>query len=514
MVSRALERLSKALFPFTLVLLLTGCGGGSKPPPPPSVTDINGGVSGSGTVGSLFVIDGNNFGDLSAQTPGYSVDFRDATSDAVVASASVNFTVGDWQNIVIVATVPNGVTALTTYKVTVTTPGGTSAPLNFLVLSSVPFSPSTMSWTQTSPLPAAQQGFPTVIVPIITTTSGTATTASYIYTLGGNTASAGTGNKASNVDTIYYNVIDNSTGSLPNAWTTSSTLLPFKRGFAAAVTANSFNSLVTGNGNIYVLGGLDDTGSAADTVYYASLKTDGTIPAAGTTGTWTATTKLPKALYAEGAVIFHGNIYVVGGNDSTNLPVSNVYSAKINSDGTLGAWQSQPDLPVALAYHQLVTAAGYLYVLGGDTGNLSPIDPITNAMQTAYYQYTLYYNQINIRTGALLNTPWMTNANSIGKNREKFAAIASGSNIFINGGLYNGASSASSESSYATINADGSVQPFGGAKNGNTIDSLGGYNPYNHSAAYFVDSSGNPHVLILGGADVGTGTAETGAFYQ
>ncbi|MBI3812517.1 MAG: IPT/TIG domain-containing protein [Nitrospirae bacterium] len=469
----------------------------------PTVTDINGGLSGSGTVGSLFIIDGNNFGDLSAApASGYSVDFRDSGTSAVVATASVDFVAGNWANIFIEGTVPNTLTASTTYKVTVTTPSGTSAASNFLILGSVSFSPSTILWTATSSLPAAQQGFPSVIVPI--------GTSSYIYALGGNTSTGTAADKTLNVDTVDFNVMDNATGALVNASWASTTSLPDKRGFAAAVSANSFNSLVSGNGNLYVLGGLDGTGVATSTVYYASLNSDGTIPASGT-GAWTTTTALPQALFAESAVIFHGRIYVAGGNDSTGAPVATVYSAKLNSDGTLGNWDTGlPALPEARAYHQLVTFAGYLYVLGGDNAAADPITKMAGASQS-----TIYYNQVNIRNGALVNTPWTTNGSGLIKNVEKHTAVVAGSYILVSGGLYGGDTSGSTEESYASINTDGSVASFGGATGSHTISgSAGGYNFFNHSATYFVDVSGNPHVLILGGEDTNDGSLHLGVWYQ
>ncbi len=477
----------------------------------PVVTDINGGLSGSGAANSLFIIDGNNFGDLSTAPTStlypYSVDFRDASTNNIVASASVNFTNNDWQNIFIVGTVPNALTALTTYKVTVTTPTGTSAPMDFLILGSVSFSPSSILWSATSALPAAQQGFPTVISSITTTTG----TSSYIYTLGGNISTGSTDSKGLNTNSVYMNVLSNATGSLVNTNWTSATALPDKRGFAAAVDADGFNSLVGGNGAIYVLGGLDGNGNATSTAYYTSLNADGTIPSAATSGTWTTTTPLPQALYAESAVIFHGKIYVAGGNDATGNPVANVYAAKINSDGTLGAWQALPDLPSALAYHQLVTSAGYLYVLGGDS---TPVDPITRTASSSS-QGNVYYNQINIRTGSLASTTWTTNSATMGKNREKFTATVAGSYILVSGGLYSGASTGSSEQSYAAINTDGSIGSFNGATGAHTISgSPGGYNFFNHSSTYFVDANGNPHVLILGGEDVGNGSLHTGVWLQ
>ena len=73
----------------------------------------------------------------------------------------------------------------------------------------------------------------------------------------------------------------------------------------------------------------------------------------------------------------------------------------------------------------------------------------------------------------------------------------------------------SSEQSYAQINSDGSIGSFNGATGSHTISgAIGGYNFFNHSATYFADASGNPHVLILGGEDVNTGTPHAGVWYQ
>src|SRR5260370_991221 len=149
----------------SLGLLLQACGSKNPPPPAPAIVDVNGGLSGSGTLGSVFIVDGTGFGDLTAQTSGYSLDFRDATSNAVVASSTsaVNYAGGAWQSLFITATVPaTGLAAGTTYKVTVTTPGGTSNAVSFLILAAQPYLPNTL-WTKTYSLPVATQGFPTAV---------------------------------------------------------------------------------------------------------------------------------------------------------------------------------------------------------------------------------------------------------------------------------------------------------------------------------------------------------------
>jgi len=500
--------MTRALGVLLVSALFLACGSNSPPPAMPAITDINGGLSASGTVGSLFVIDGTGFGDLAAATPGYSIDFRDATTSAVVASATVDYAVGAWKNLFITATVPSTLVASTTYKVTVTTPNGTSNAVNFLILAAQPYVPNTV-WTKTSSLPAATQGFPTAVATI-----GAGSTATiYVYALGGNTASTSTASgKAANTAAVSFNQVDPATGALSLATWTQATALPAARGFSAAVVATSFNSRVGGNGTIYVLGGLDATGAATSTVYEASLNADGSIPAASAAGTWsTLVTPLPQALFAHGAVIFHGHIYVAGGNDTTGTPVAKVYSAPINADGTLGAWTTLADLPDKRAYHQFVTAAGNLYVLGGT--NVA-VDPISN-VQSAGAQSTIFYEAINIQDGTLTGATWTTNATGLSKSREKLSAAVAGGGVLASGGLYNGASSGATEQEFASINTDGSLSGFTTVTGAYTISkATGGYNFYNQSSAYFADTAGKPHVLILGGADVNTGAPHAEVWYQ
>jgi hypothetical protein len=498
----------------SLTLLLQACGKNSSPPAP-TIVDVNGGLTGSATLGSVFIVDGTGFGNLTAQASGYSLDFRDAASNAVVASSTsaVNYAGGAWQSLFIIATVPTtGLTAGITYKVTVTTPGGTSNAVSFLILAAQPYLPNTV-WTKTYSLPVAIQGFPTAVATIGTGASA----ATYAYALGGNTASTTTANaKSANTAAVSFNKLNPATGALSLATWTQTTALPAARGFSAAVVATSFNSKVGGNGTIYVLGGLDATGAATSTIYEASLNADGTIggPAAGSWTTLTAT-PLPQALYAHGAVIFHGHIYVAGGNDSTGTPVAKVYSAAINADGTLGAWTTLVDLPDTRAYHQFVTAAGNIYVLGGTNAK---VDPIVNAQSTGA-QSTIFYQAINLKDGTLTGTAWTTNGSGLSKSREKFSAVVTGGGVLASGGLYNGATNGSSEQEFSSINTDGSLSSFTTVTGSTTITKqVGGYNFYNQSSAYFADTAGNPHVLILGGGEISntasSGTPHAEVWYQ
>jgi hypothetical protein len=117
------------------------------------------------------------------------------------------------------------------------------------------------------------------------------------------------------------------------------------------------------------------------------------------------------------------------------------------------------------------------------------------------------YSQINIADGTL--STW-TSTNGLETYREKHTAVVAGGYIVVTGGLYSG-TPGSSESVYASINADGSLTQFTGAT-GNTIS--GPYNPFNQSTVFFADSNGNPHIYILGGQDVTTGKTSSACWFQ
>ncbi|HUG03829.1 MAG TPA: hypothetical protein VML92_05340 [Steroidobacteraceae bacterium] len=512
MFTSAIRHASLALA-CALLGLLQACGGGggygggttttSAPPPAPVISSINGSAVASGSPGTGFIVYGNHFGALSGSgmTAGYSVDFRDAASNAIVASAS--YAGSGWTNTYIKAVVPgSGLTVGTTYKVTVTTPNGTSNAVEFTVTAAVAFSPSTIAWGSTSALPAAIQGFPSVVAPIRVTAGGVTTITNYVYTFGGNTAASSTpGGRSANVASVYSNVVNDGSaggdaGALVNAaWTTESNALPAALGFAAGAAANGFNSGVTGHGVVYVLGGLDDAGAATSTVYYAALGSNGSV------GAWATTTPLPAARYTFGAAIFRGRLYVAGGYDAADTATATVHSAPINSDGTLGAWSPLPALPAPVAYHALVTTGGTLYVLGGTLS--AAIDPVSTTQSIGTVD-AVDYNSIE-PDGTLAGAGWTANPNSLIKAVEKHTVVAIGSYVLASGGLYAGANTGSTEQTYAVQSTvDASLEAFQGATGSQTIiNSPGGYNFYNHSAALYVDPSGNPHVLILGGQTVG-----------
>ncbi len=90
--------------------------------------------------------------------------------------------------------------------------------------------------------------------------------------------------------------------------------------------------------------------------------------------TWQAGPNLPKALYYHASVIAGNSVYVVGGMNSSWGAESKVYRSRIGSDGLMSVWFEVSELPQALFDHQAMVAEGYILVAGGLNGSyeLSP----------------------------------------------------------------------------------------------------------------------------------------------
>ena len=166
-------------------------------------------------------------------------------------------------------------------------------------------------------------------------------TNSRVYLLGGRNGTAV-------VSTVYTAPI-NSDGTL-GTWTTG-TSLPGVLGYSQAIVTNS---------RVYLLGGYSGT-AAVSTVYTAPINSDGTL------GTWTTGTSLPGILDASQAIVTNSRVYLLGGHNGT-ATVSTVYTAPINSDGTLGTWTTDTSLPGVLCYSQAIVTNSRVYLLGGSNG--------------------------------------------------------------------------------------------------------------------------------------------------
>ena len=466
-----------------LVAACHGSDGPTGPSGPPSVTSINGATLPTGQVGSTVIIEGSNFGNTQG-----SGQVLFATSTGTVAATISSPT--NWSNTFIVTTVPAGTV---TGNVQVRTAGGTSTPVTFTITSSAAFSPSAVTWTSTSQIPIAQSGHAAAFAEI-----GTTSVTRVIYAIGGED------NSNALQSSVYYSTVG-ANGTL-NTWN-STTALPAPVAFHSAVVATPSNSRVTALGFVYVLGGSTDAAGtqASITIYRGSIASDGTISA------WASAGTLPAPLHSFGAAVFLGNLYIWGGATTNNAPVATAYRSTIDASGNLGAWKVEASLPSARAYFQYGSFGGYLYSLGGNSGNIAPNDASTSS-STATPE--VLYAQVDLRSRDITSAGWTVNASAMNKARMKHSIVVAGGNVLVTGGLYAGASTGSSEESYAQLNPDGSTGSFNGATGSNTIASAGGGNLFNQASVGYVDGLGAFHVAVIGGDDVNTpGTKHKTVFF-
>lgn len=184
----------------------------------------------------------------------------------------------------------------------------------------------------------------TTDLPKATITAANATYNGYEYILGGQ----------GNSNAVYYAKL-NSNGTV-GTWQTSVNSLPGSAQWRATAVAY--------NGYLYNIAGFD--GGALNTVYYAKLNADGSV------GTWNSGTVLPNSLESLTSVVHDGYVYVMGGNQGGSVNVNTVYYAKLNSNGSLGSWTtSTSTLPVATRRLTSAISGDYVYVLGGYTSTYS-----------------------------------------------------------------------------------------------------------------------------------------------
>jgi hypothetical protein len=454
-------------------------------PVAPILRYVNSATKPSGIIGSTVIIEGDAFGDIQGTGE---VLFSDGAGGTIPASIVKE---DDWTNTFIVTTVPSGVA---TGDVTVETATGNSQALVFSIAQNATFSPSEISWTETTPLPYAASGLSASFIPV---DEGT-TSLKVVCVTGG----------IDEQDSLHNDVVTATV--LPDGQLTSwipCSSLPQPRAFHAAVVATPYNSRVHGSGYIYVLGGVGENGTdPVSTVYQAQLAEDGSPVS------WMPARSLPLPMHSLMAVVFRSSIYVVGGSGTGDHPVSSVYRASIDSLGVLDEWQSMTSLPSAVSYHGLTSFGGYLHVYGGDLGTIDPYD--ANYNDNEFKTDQIYFMKIDLRTGDLATSAWNTSSSALVKPVCKHTVVAAGGYAFASGGLYNGAGNGSSENKYAQINSDGTLSSFHGATGSNTISSLGGGNLFNHAAISYVDAGGVAHVMILGGDDVNTpGARHSGVWF-
>jgi hypothetical protein len=114
-------------------------------------------------------------------------------------------------------------------------------------------------------------------------------------------------------------------------------------------------------GFIYLTAGSDDgtAAGASSIVYSAPIESDGSL------GTWVNTSVLITRRWGVTCAVVGARLYVLGGQDSNGDFEGDVQWAPIAADGTLGAWTQTTGFAPSRFEHATVAIGNFLYVIGG-----------------------------------------------------------------------------------------------------------------------------------------------------
>jgi N-acetylneuraminic acid mutarotase len=138
-----------------------------------------------------------------------------------------------------------------------------------------------------------------------------------------------------------------------SGWTSTDNLTTATRSAVSLVTKNY----------MYILGGSNSNGYL-DTIQSAPFDSNGAL-----SSNWSKVGALPVSMGFMGYVATKSRFYLIGGYDGSNV-LSTVYSAPINTDGTLGDFRAETPLPAARANAVCFVIKDKLYAIGGYTNTV------------------------------------------------------------------------------------------------------------------------------------------------
>src|SRR3990170_773749 len=255
----------------------------------------------------------------------------------------------------------------------------------------------------------------------------------YLYVAGGNSDCTGEHEKCGFTDEVYYASINKDGSIAPFSQATSLTI--FLRG----------HSLIAYNGYMYVIGGIiqpyyteppypdpnNFNTRLNEKVFYAKINPDGSL------GAWAETAPMPSGLFGLSATAHTvsvngadiGYMYVTGGlSVDLKKNVTTVLVGPINeSDGTIASWihNDQSDLPYDLSKHTSVAAT-----VNGDN-YLYVIGGNSGGFASQVFHNEILYAKIE-SDGIL--SEWNYSSNKLPVQLIDHATAAHGRYIFVFGG--------------------------------------------------------------------------------
>jgi hypothetical protein len=290
-----------------------------------------------------------------------------------------------------------------------------------------------------------------------------------------------------------------------DGWVRQHDTLPSPRAFAAAVVATRYNSRFSGNA-LYLIGGIDTTGTAQASVLVAGVTAD------SVSGHFTFLEPLPAPVAGAAAVVRHGRIYVIGGTDATGHAQNTVYVGRIGADGHIDGWFTQPPLATPRAYEGGVARDTRVYAVGGEADSVPPGGGLDSGTQRLVTADTAAVSPFS----GFFTGGWGTGPALLPEARSQFALLDLGATVLAVGGVYAGASGNAAETLSAIATND-SLGPFTGPVGTNRIAGLTCLGVpagtlVGPAGVTWREADGTPRGLVVGGVDLVTQTARSCAW--
>jgi hypothetical protein len=139
---------------------------------------------------------------------------------------------------------------------------------------------------------------------------------------------------------------------------------------------------------IYAIGGQAPGSPSLSSVERVHINSDGSL------GTWQTVASMQNPRCGLEAIVVDSYIYALGGGTCITSGVAtydNVERALIHADNSIGPWESTISLNIARRNFAIVKAAErYLYVLGGENNPLDQPPWVLNSVERATILWELY----------------------------------------------------------------------------------------------------------------------------
>ncbi len=234
------------------------------------------------------------------------------------------------------------------------------------------------------------------------------------------------------------------------------------------------------NDYVYILGGVTATNTPTGLVAFTYVNTQNG-PGATITGT-----NLPIAVYDAMFINIGATVYMLGGNNGTDI-LNSIYTGQIQSNGNITGWTlSTETLPYAIAGGAVTYTDSNIYIIGGYNY------PSGSTTQTPVATV------INIPlTSTAIGTPIVAN-NTLPQAIYYCSAVNTNGLIYVAGGL-NSSNTALTNVYNSLINEDGTINGFGDT--GNNLPSnygAGQLTMWNNFLYYFGGTTGELYQAYVG----------------